>query len=85
MKTDDSEYILEAINKCNNGGHVIFPQNVTYVIGTALNLTNLEHVDIGKSSRQSVKSAEDTLLIRSADIQAYIQFTNGELIDENMC
>lgn len=46
MTTDDSEYILSALHKCNNGGHVIFPQNVTYVIGTALDLTFLEHIDI---------------------------------------
>ena len=44
--TDDSTYILEAINSCNNGGHVIFPQGTTYVIGTALNLTFLEHIDL---------------------------------------
>jgi len=52
MTTDDSEYILAAINKCNNGGHVVFPQNVTYVIGTALNLTNLKHIDIGERLRK---------------------------------
>jgi len=50
MVTDDSEYILAAIDKCNNGGHVIFPQNVTYVIGTALNLTGLKNIDIGKDT-----------------------------------
>ncbi|KAK5128097.1 Exopolygalacturonase X-1 [Meristemomyces frigidus] len=46
MKTDDSAYILDAIKKCDNGGHVIFPQGTTYVIGTALNLTGLKHIDI---------------------------------------
>lgn len=45
--TDDSPYILEAIDKCNNGGHVIFPQGTSYVIGTALNLTYLNHIDLG--------------------------------------
>jgi galacturan 1,4-alpha-galacturonidase len=49
FKTDDSQYILEAIEKCNNGGTVVFPLNTTYVIGTALNLTGLKHIDIGKS------------------------------------
>lgn len=43
--TDDSSYILSAVDKCNNGGHVIFTQGQKYVIGTALNLT-LNHVDI---------------------------------------
>ncbi|KAK3643589.1 Exopolygalacturonase X-1 [Elasticomyces elasticus] len=46
LKTDDSPYILDAVNKCNNGGRVIFPQGTTYVIGTALDLSHLEHVDI---------------------------------------
>ncbi|KAH0369259.1 PGX, glycoside hydrolase family 28 protein, partial [Aureobasidium melanogenum] len=44
--TDDSNYILSAINKCNNGGHVIFSEGQKYVIGTALNLTNLNHIDL---------------------------------------
>jgi galacturan 1,4-alpha-galacturonidase len=48
FKTDDSAYILDAINKCNNGGHVIFPQGTTYVIGTALDLSHLSHIDIGE-------------------------------------
>ncbi|KAI7650745.1 Exopolygalacturonase, partial [Hortaea werneckii] len=46
MKTDDSEYILDAIDKCNDGGHVVFPQGTTYVIGQALNLTYLKHIDL---------------------------------------
>ncbi|KAI7497282.1 Exopolygalacturonase [Hortaea werneckii] len=46
MTTDDSEYILDAIDKCNDGGHVIFPQGTTYVIGQALNLTYLKHIDL---------------------------------------
>ncbi|KAJ9622022.1 Exopolygalacturonase X-1 [Taxawa tesnikishii (nom. ined.)] len=45
-KTDDSPYILDAIDKCNNGGHVIFSQGTTYIIGTALNLTYLNHIDL---------------------------------------
>jgi galacturan 1,4-alpha-galacturonidase len=45
--TDDSPYIIDAINKCNPGGHVIFSQGTRYVIGTALDLTNLNHVDLG--------------------------------------
>ena len=48
FRTDDSQYILEAIEKCNDGGHVIFSQGVSYVIGTALDLTGLRHVDIGE-------------------------------------
>ena len=48
FKTDDSPYILDAINKCNNGGHVIFSQGTSYVIGTALDLTFLKHIDIGE-------------------------------------
>jgi len=51
FKTDDSSYVLQAVKKCNNGGHVLFPEGTTYVIGTALDLTGLKHVDIGESVR----------------------------------
>ncbi|KAI9728290.1 MAG: hypothetical protein M1834_007692 [Cirrosporium novae-zelandiae] len=43
---DDSEYILQAINECNPNGHVVFSAENTYTIGTALDLTNLTHVDL---------------------------------------
>ena len=46
--TDDSEYILAAIEKCNNGGHVVFVEGTEYLIGTALDLTFLKHIDLGK-------------------------------------
>ena len=45
--TDDAPYILEAIQTCNNGGHVVFTQNATYIWGTALDLTFLSHIDLG--------------------------------------
>lgn len=47
FETDDSSYILQAVKQCNNGGHVVFPEGTTYVIGTALDLTGLKHIDIG--------------------------------------
>ncbi|GIZ41876.1 hypothetical protein CKM354_000516500 [Cercospora kikuchii] len=46
LKTDDSKYILDALKKCNHGGHVVFPQGTTYVIGQALDLTFLDQVDL---------------------------------------
>ena len=46
LVTDDSEYILSAINECNNGGHVVFPADQSYLIGTALDLTFLSHIDL---------------------------------------
>ncbi|KAK4504503.1 hypothetical protein PRZ48_005419 [Zasmidium cellare] len=46
LKTDDSKYILNALHECNNGGHVVFPQGTTYVVGTALDLQFLKHIDI---------------------------------------
>lgn len=49
FKTDDSSYVLHAVEKCNDGGHVVFPEGTTYVIGTALDLTGLKHIDIGMS------------------------------------
>jgi galacturan 1,4-alpha-galacturonidase len=45
--TDDSTYILDALHECNNGGHVVFKQGTKYLIGTALDLTFLNHIDIG--------------------------------------
>jgi len=47
--TDDSAFILDALDACNNGGHVIFSADTTYLIGTALNLTFLSSIDIGLS------------------------------------
>lgn len=45
-KTDDSKNFLHAITKCNDGGHIVFKKGLKYLIGTALDLTNLKHVDI---------------------------------------
>ena len=61
--TDDSPYIVAAIDECNNGGHVVFTEGTQYTIGTALNLTYLNSIDIGRSSG-------------GKDIQV-IQTTNG--------
>jgi galacturan 1,4-alpha-galacturonidase len=49
--TDDSKYILDALHDCNNGGHVVFKEGLKYTIGTALDLTFLNHIDIGKSNK----------------------------------
>lgn len=46
--TDDSPYILQAIHQCNPGGHVVFSQGYEYIIGTALDLTFLKNIDLGK-------------------------------------
>jgi len=53
--TDDSTYILDALHDCNNGGHVVFKEGLKYTIGTALDLTFLKHIDIGKSIQHYVK------------------------------
>ena len=44
--TDDSPYILSALHACNNGGHVVFDASTKYIIGTALDMTFLQHIDI---------------------------------------
>ena len=44
--SDDSPNILKAIHSCNNGGHVVFSDSNKYIIGTALNLTFLQHIDL---------------------------------------
>jgi galacturan 1,4-alpha-galacturonidase len=49
--TDDSKYILDALHDCNNGGHVVFKEGTEYLIGTALDLTFLKHIDLGKVQR----------------------------------
>lgn len=45
--TDDSDYILSAFHECNDGGHVLFERDSTYMIGTAMDWTFLKHIDIG--------------------------------------
>lgn len=47
--TDDSSYILSAFHECNNGGHVVFNKNTTYTIGTAMDWTFLNSIDIGEN------------------------------------
>jgi galacturan 1,4-alpha-galacturonidase len=49
--TDDSKYIMNALHACNNGGHVVFKEGTEYLIGTALDLTFLNHIDLGKPRR----------------------------------
>jgi galacturan 1,4-alpha-galacturonidase len=46
--SDDSEHILSAFKDCNNGGHVVFSENATYTIGTAMDWTFLKSIDIGE-------------------------------------
>ena len=45
--TDDSPYILSAFHECNDGGHVVFSKDTTYLIGTAMDWAFLKHIDIG--------------------------------------
>ncbi len=45
--TDDSDYILDAFHECNDGGHVVFGEGQTFLIGTAMDWTFLQHIDIG--------------------------------------
>lgn len=46
--TDDADHILAALHSCNDGGHVVFREDATFVVGTALDLTFLQHIDIGE-------------------------------------
>lgn len=46
--TDDAPFIMDALKACNNGGHVIFTKGTNYTIGTAMNLTFLNSIDIGE-------------------------------------
>ncbi|KAK7698149.1 hypothetical protein SLS64_012824 [Diaporthe eres] len=56
--SDDSEYILSAFKDCNNGGHVVFSENATYAIGTAMDWTFLKSIDI--DIRGNIKFTDDT-------------------------
>lgn len=49
---DDSANILKAVKQCNNGGHVVFPKNQQFTIGTALDLTFLDSIDLGLSVQE---------------------------------
>jgi galacturan 1,4-alpha-galacturonidase len=51
--TDDSANVLKAIKNCNNGGHVVFPKDQKFTIGTALDLTFLNSIDLGNSLSSS--------------------------------
>lgn len=53
--SDDSKYVMDALHFCNNGGHVVFKEGVKYTIGTALDLTFLNHIDIGMKLPALVK------------------------------
>ena len=55
--TDDSAYILDALHSCNYGGHVVFREGLKYTIGTALDLTFLNHIDIGKTALKAQLSS----------------------------
>ncbi|CAG8971163.1 hypothetical protein HYALB_00010138, partial [Hymenoscyphus albidus] len=48
---DDSEYVFSALQSCNDGGHVVFREGINYTIGTALDLTFLNHIDIEVQSQ----------------------------------
>jgi hypothetical protein len=52
--TDDSANILKAIKQCNNGGHVVFPKDQKFTIGTALDLTFLNHIDLGRRQFENI-------------------------------
>jgi len=50
--TDDTPAILAAINSCNPGGRVVFQAGNSYTVGTAMNITNLDHMDLRKYTWQ---------------------------------
>lgn len=53
LETDDAENILQAVHECNNGGHVLFGQDLTYTIASPLNLTGLSAIDLDIQGRLS--------------------------------
>ncbi len=51
--TDDSFSIMYALTVCNEGGHVLFLRDMTYTIGSAMDLTFLRHIDIGMTRSEA--------------------------------
>lgn len=70
-ETDDSEYILAALNSCNNGGHVVFSEGETYIIGTAMDWTFLQSIDIGEWAVSTLGGACDRSLTNMVPDQRY--------------
>ncbi|KAK0630359.1 exopolygalacturonase [Bombardia bombarda] len=56
--TDDSLNILFAFHQCNDGGHVLFARGETYTIGTAMDWSFLNHIDIDIQGR--IQFSNDT-------------------------
>ncbi|KAH7349020.1 extracellular exo-polygalacturonase-like protein [Pyrenochaeta sp. MPI-SDFR-AT-0127] len=50
---DDASNILQAVQDCNQGGHVIFAEKLTYTIASPLNLTGLAAIDLDIQGRLS--------------------------------
>lgn len=48
---DDSCYIMSALHKCNSGGHVLFKEDMAYIVGKALDLTFLSMSILRQISR----------------------------------
>lgn len=44
--TDDSEFVTKALDDCNDGGHIIFSKDQSYVLGEPLDMTALQHIDL---------------------------------------
>ncbi|USP76283.1 polygalacturonase precursor [Curvularia clavata] len=55
---DDAANILKAVKQCNNGGHVVFPKGQQFTIGTALDLTFLNSIDL--DIQGTIKFTNDT-------------------------
>ncbi|KAF2132039.1 glycoside hydrolase family 28 protein [Dothidotthia symphoricarpi CBS 119687] len=53
LETDDAENIIQAVQECNHGGHVIFGEDFTYTIASPLDLTGLSAVDLDIQGRLS--------------------------------
>lgn len=52
---DDSQNILDAIHKCNNGGRVWFKSEEQYTIGKALDLSFMNNIDLGEWFRATLQ------------------------------
>lgn len=57
---DDAEHILQAIDDCNGGGHVIFAERQMYTITSPMDLTGLAAIDLDIQGTLSFPSTNMT-------------------------
>lgn len=66
---DDASNILQAVQDCDQGGHVLFAEKLTYTIASPLNLTGLSAIDLDIQGEINFTDNITSWLGRSFDLQ----------------